>query len=550
MIEKEILLEKNAAGSFFQTLFGDAGVFEKTAGAPPFADWETGPELRKFIGKITAAQRKSNCYVLLNALSACEYFGSNINSDAFPWSALAHQGKDYGYQTFLDGHFFMHHKNKDPKKAIGKPVLSVLNHRMKRVELIVELWRERARLLGQDTFIIRVDGGEFPDVSMGCKVPWDECSICGHHSKTKKDYCKHMKPMTDEDKHLFGPNRILPDGRRVCVYNTIPRFFDISGVFIGAEKSAKVMAKLASRGNKMCFGDVCEIPQGPIIQVPEQLAKTSSKDCGCGCSIEGTSEKIASMFGQKTAEKKLAEIIKNIPLSPFSTRKLPEIERVEQDLPKDMLDDLAEVPLSSMLAGTAGAGVILKPHEFQRVVLKRMGENALADKLGDEGKVFRNVPDAADVGMADDIASSLKLVLPKILSMVKQRTAFGEPFRMRIIIVKKPKIPLPTPEPIEHPLLDKISAAYNGYRRDVLMKLSQVAEVVESNPRLREVFHGDELVKGFSKQASASPLVSRDSIEYLMGAHYQDRDLFSNNAVAYAMVLSNEGLLNAEEMSA
>ena len=40
--------------------------------------------------------------------------------------------------------------------------------------------------------------------------------------------------------------RILDDGRRIGVINTYPRFFDISFVFIGADKTAKVMMKLGS----------------------------------------------------------------------------------------------------------------------------------------------------------------------------------------------------------------------------------------------------------------------------------------------------------------
>jgi hypothetical protein len=40
--------------------------------------------------------------------------------------------------------------------------------------------------------------------------------------------------------------RILDDGRRIGVINTYPRFFDISFVFIGADKTAKMMCKLAS----------------------------------------------------------------------------------------------------------------------------------------------------------------------------------------------------------------------------------------------------------------------------------------------------------------
>jgi hypothetical protein len=40
---------------------------------------------------------------------------------------------------------------------------------------------------------------------------------------------------------------LLPDGRRCGVYNDYPRFFDDSFVFIGAERSAKVMSNMTAR---------------------------------------------------------------------------------------------------------------------------------------------------------------------------------------------------------------------------------------------------------------------------------------------------------------
>jgi len=192
-MEKQVLyMGKTASGIFCQSLFGSAGAFEKVAGAPAFADWETGDELRKFIAGISKEDRKKNAYTLVNALGAGEYFGSNINADYFPWNALTHEGDDYGYKTFLRAHAFQHHVNKDPDRAFGVPVLSLINTKMKRVELIIKLDREKAKKEGADGIVVRIDKGEFPDVSMGCKVPYDVCSICSNRSKTRADYCQHI----------------------------------------------------------------------------------------------------------------------------------------------------------------------------------------------------------------------------------------------------------------------------------------------------------------------------------------------------------------------
>lgn len=194
--------------------------------------------------------------VLVNALGASEIYGQNSNGDIFPWDALAHDCSarclsdhpvhsyirrrigPYGHKTFYNAWPFVHHRNKDPNRAIGKVALSVLNRRMKRVELVVLVARELAQLYEGQHVIDALDRGEFPDVSMGCKIPFDRCTICGNLAIEKEHYCDCIKQL--------GMGRILDDGRRVGVINDFPRFFDLSFVWIGADKTGKTMYKFAS----------------------------------------------------------------------------------------------------------------------------------------------------------------------------------------------------------------------------------------------------------------------------------------------------------------
>jgi hypothetical protein len=212
------------------------------------------PEIQKWLKGYT--KQPDKIAIVVNALGASEYWGQNVNGDLFPESALLHDcrnhpGKDhplddfvnkpvnpYGYWTFKYAHTFAHHKNKDPSRAFGTVEVACWNPRMHRVELIVLLDRAKAMQHGAQHIIDRIDAGEFPDVSMGCKVPYDVCTICGNKSKTRNDYCSCIK-------HI-GMGKILDDGRRIGVINLHPRFFDISFVFIGADKTAKMMCKLAS----------------------------------------------------------------------------------------------------------------------------------------------------------------------------------------------------------------------------------------------------------------------------------------------------------------
>jgi hypothetical protein len=215
---------------------------------------EMMPEVRRWLDAYKPQPGK--IAVLVNALGASEYWGQNVNGDVFPESALVHDcanhpgqqhpydefaGKvipPYGAWTFMNAHPFVHHRNKDPNRAFGKVVLWCWNPRMHRVELVILLDTALALQHGAQHVIDRILAGEYPDCSMGCRVPYDICTICGHKSKTRRDYCTCITQ--------FGMGKFLDDGRRVGVINTYPRFFDISFVFIGADKTAKMMAKLGS----------------------------------------------------------------------------------------------------------------------------------------------------------------------------------------------------------------------------------------------------------------------------------------------------------------
>ena len=186
------------------------GVLEKRAGM--------SEDLLAYVESLKAAVGKT--YALVNALSAGEFFGPNRNGDYFPEESL----KQY-HKTFEAlGHVYRHHVNKDPNISMGKVLFSHYNNSMHRVELILELDDARAK-----DVLEKLREGALPAVSMGCRVPWDECSICGNRAKTRNEYCDDLL------KHM---NQILPDGRRVYAKNLSPKFFDISVVLIPAEKTA------------------------------------------------------------------------------------------------------------------------------------------------------------------------------------------------------------------------------------------------------------------------------------------------------------------------
>lgn len=805
-----------------QPLLPDRG-FEKTASVLEMRS-KLHPRIQDFVSAIRPSG--AGVYVLVNAMGAGEYWGSNVNGDLFPEKALIHSPPDweqllvypdrarevgvawpYGYPTFMGAYPYKHHVNKDPSRAFGRVELATWNPKMHRVELVVYLDRALCAQFGATDVINRIDNGEFPDVSMGCKVPYDVCTICGHQSKTPKDYCEHASTMM---------NKILPDGRKVAVRNDFPKFFDISFVFIGADKTAKTMAKLAQqKDGRVCMGDFCtfgsaknsaslgelftktadpvdenpanfgyskEMAQEqmttraperyvptPLVRrmqrmedrlredpvqdfdsnqprtvtgkvasakhhhgsrlrgagigaaigagagllgnasikadkqtikkdvvkdsvaggiagaltklasvkeandpvkkkirvggvpiwlewlkgetrqykkdgvvkyerlmeadygyipgtsdydgeeldvyvgpdraaknayVIRQMKKTggfdehkvmigyaSKKDakasyvhhmggtperfggmatvsvsalvalfgdnkgtktkeaCSChgvGDDCGGSTDKLAALLFPVTksaSHAKLSELIKSIPAGPFSKEMLPKLERAERDIPNDILDQMGEMPLGDALSTPTMAGMILKPREFQRLLLIRIGERPLADELDQNNMTFGRSNEVDEsIPLSESSVDSQLMSLLSRAGLVKDRSAAG-PVLQRRSMAASADAPFKSigGENSSEPVLKKIAAAYNGYRRNVLRKAASISQFMTTDPQLRADLFGSSMAEAFAcgidKVASSASVLSPDSLAYLVGA-YTDRDIHMTEEVVSSLALT------------
>lgn len=494
MIKVSVFSGESALGPTTIPLFSPAdGAFEKVA-SPTLM-----PEVVQYIDKLRP--QKDAQYVLSNAMGASEYYGSNINGDAFPEASLIHAPDDwkgvpfydqirakdwpYGFPTFYLAHPYAHHRNKDASRAFGEVELALWNPKMKRVELVIRVDKDKCLKFGGTGVWDKLKMGEFPDVSMGTRVPYDTCSICldwdlyhkalatfdpqrhkhpgeaalSFHRKlqasggrgirglsvTRKDYCEHAAKMM---------NKIFPDGRKVFVFNDFPRFFDISFVFIGADKTAKVMLKIAGDGRAFWFLGGAELA--------EKLGYSSSEEEGE--EKTASADLLKAAFLGKLAKNKEGEIIKDVVPSQFAGKAVPVLTKNEPSLPPDLLDTMGSLPIGEALSTATGLGIILRPHEFQRVALSRMGMRRVADDLDDRNLVFPKVQDEEAISMGPACFSHVlaRLLLPFIL----QRSMLGPVIEKRVVIVstdrednKKQRSSLSSG------LLHKIGAAYNGYRR-------------------------------------------------------------------------------------
>ncbi len=312
-------------------------------------------------------------YVHCVAMGRSEFYGSNSNNDWYGYNphlnidGLLHAwdgiGIDpvadklkgatwpYGYPCFYNAAAYAHHKNTDPVQlGFGDVVFAWHNTVMKRIELIIRVFNAEARDKGHDGILQKIRGGLRCDVSMGTKIPFDNCSVCSDWETVRRamatfDPTRHISPgVAILEWHRRSPIRglavtmaehcncmkltrgkILPDGRKIFVYNDFVRFFDISFVWIGADKTARVMWHLSPGG-----------PAQRRTVMPGAVAET----------IRGMS--------------KIAAMEKEIPGGIISSVNNDAASSPEMAFPA------GANPLD-VLSGMAALGVVATPHEFQRL---------------------------------------------------------------------------------------------------------------------------------------------------------------------------------------
>lgn len=523
-------------------------------------------EIDHVMGRVP--RNNNTLYALVSAMGAWEYWGQNSNGDAFPEKSLIHtprnwldlplyqrpsvgKGWEWGYPTFYNAHAFQHHVNKDPARAFGDVKHAMWDPFMHRVLLILAFYRDRANAMGAIGVLDKVENGEYPDVSMGCKVPYDLCTRCtdwdritgnpkvdleNHRkdpirglSETTKDYCEHLT-------HELG--RIYSDGVKAGMVNLHPRFFDLSVVFIGADKTSKVMAKLAGRcpirEKAAICGSCkdCDISSSHVYEVwtggREKVAgmeKTAAKEdlmlkeaFGLEEWTSPEEDRQMNRYFQKWKQKR-AEIEKKV-RSNFEPM-LPKMDDREDDLPEDVINDISCDPSRGLR--TAGSlGIVLKPREFQRTMLISMGRRPLADELDSRGMCFRcGAKPERMIGMMGASGDPIPSLIQKLIPLIAGRSAFGPAFHKRIIItvsgngragLRGPRAHM---DGEDHPLMRKLSAAYSDYRKQLLYKVaSDVKQVVRDYPQALPEFFPEALDLSFS---SGLAKTGGDVMESLIG---------------------------------
>jgi len=268
---------------------------------------------------------------------------------------------------------------------------------------------------------------------------------------TRDEYCSCMKTTK---------GKTLPSGDKVFVYNDYPRFFDISFVYIGADRTARVMWHLAQSLGR------------PVATDP----------------MLGALERFLALGKVATMEKEVPGTVEQV-LHDADTS--PEF---------DLGALFPKTTPQQLLSSAASLGIVVTPGEFQALVAP-----------GLDG-LFDDRTSGVDAGMAVDPSKVLSGLLPALKHLCGERSSFAPYLEPRL-----PELPIPKvaqqDRPVQHTDVHaKIATLYNGYRLSVLEKSAALTQRAEG-------LFIDPLAKVAGAEALAGLLLGAAPVLHLVASH-------------------------------
>lgn len=210
------------------------------------------------------------------ALGDTENWGPNRNGDGFSKKAC----QDYHHYFVKDARVYRNHKNTDKKKSYGVVKASAYNEDMNRVELIVALNGTEKAAKANDGLVADKEMDKLTSdkplaVSMAARVPFDLCSYCGNKAHTREEYCTDVKEgghcKAGGLKHNLGKLvKVGEDLHHLHADNTKPYFFDISHVFVPADRIAYASGFCKRASTDLIGG--AELAELYGLSLPEKMA--------------------------------------------------------------------------------------------------------------------------------------------------------------------------------------------------------------------------------------------------------------------------------------
>lgn len=354
-------------------------------------------------------------FILVLAMGASEYYGPNRNGDAFREEEL----KKHHHTFKTNANVFRSHVNKDPAKAIGKVVESFYNDDMHRVELILELDNDLAS--GE---VQKIRDQQDVAVSMGCRIKYDVCSICGNKAPTRAQYCKHLK---------YELGDIYPDGRIVCADNPRPNFFDISIVFRPADKTGYMLKKIAKHGGVHVEDKSADlaIKSATLTVLSSYLNKAADIDK----TISGVA---VGLPPSKIDNKAISDREKFLSAKWISTL-TPKVVAAYTSIDKSKLQELSKKSFSEALNLLSSSGVFLMTPEFLSLLFRKLLNSeppeGLSEKLVSLQKdIFEVLAKHPEIPASALESSAINSEVPESIDK-----------EARALISGSPGLPVPTP---------------------------------------------------------------------------------------------------------
>ncbi len=481
-------------------------------------------------------------YTLCNAMGYSEYFGANSNADWYglnphlsfngllnDWAGIGNdieldqmKGKQwaFGYPCFYNAAVYAHHNNTDPLKlGFGDVIYAYANHVMKRIELVMRVSNDEAAKKGHSSILDRVARGERVDVSMGAKVPFDLCSICTDWAEVKKALRLYEKALiTVQEKKTPGPvptqgqailthhrfvrpirglavtradycdcmrtrkNQVGQDGKKVFVYNDFPRFFDISYVWVGADRTARVIWHLGATEPSRTRPSAS--PE--VVRMLETLFSGGAKTASIDKEIPG------GLAESVHADADSSPVIDTKPVI-------------------DSIGGSSVDAVKKVLTALAALGIVVSPAEFHAMVLPVIGGGDVCELLEQHGATF----DTAQRGVDNTFSVSASLfsspVADALSPWLGQRSSFAPFLSKRLQSTNKTAGTKRSA--LKTPLLDKVAAQYNGYR------LSVLEAAPELFPKVAAYIEIDPLEEKRSGVAEAALLLGLAPVIHLVSSH-------------------------------
>ena len=349
-------------------------------------------------------------YVLVLALGASEYYGPNRNGDAFTEAELKKH-----YKTFETGaHVYKSHVNKDPAKKLGDVVKAFYNDKMHRVELILKIDHDRAPDIAK-----KIREQKDVAVSMGCRIKFDVCSICGNEAASRDKYCTHLK---------YQMGEILPDGRVVCAYNPSPKFFDISVVWRPADRTGYMLKKIArhSAGTDTPYAGVMGAELGDKVAGLTVIAKALQKSADMEKQVAGVGTDTVNASDPEAMEDLHTKWLKTV---------APRTLAGYKKLSSEDVTALARHSLPEVLSTLSSMGIILTTPEFLDLIFESLtGAKApkglAASLIACQGSLFERL--ASKPEFAASVIKSGAVAVPdsnQVSPEVARRVAKYQPSR-------------------------------------------------------------------------------------------------------------------------